>query len=93
MASDGSQALEVYRRFRDQIDAVLLDDLLPLIGGEEVFRRLKGENATVKVVMASGFCDPLVKAELDRAGVKQCVNKPYALDALLEIFRSMIEDN
>lgn len=92
VASDGEQALEVYRRFGDQIDAVLLDDHLPLISGEEVFRRMKGENAAVKVVMASGFFDPLVKTELHRAGVKHCVNKPYALNALVEILRNMIED-
>ena len=54
-ASNGEQAIEVYRNNKQQIDAVLLDMRLPHKTGEEVFLEMKAENAAVNVVMASGF--------------------------------------
>ena len=92
VASDGEEAIEVYCRYKLRIDAVLLDARLPNTTGEEVFRRMKDENPGVHVVMASGFFDAEKKSELTLAGVKRFVNKPYTLDELLEVFRSLFEN-
>lgn len=54
-ASDGEQAVEIYRHQKPRIDVVLLDMRLPKMSGSEVFRHLKEENTAVKVVMATGF--------------------------------------
>ena len=91
VASDGEQAIEVYCRYKLQIDAVLLDVRLPNTMGEAVFRRMKNENPAVQVVMASGFLEPEIKTEMTLAGVKRFVNKPYVLNELLEIFRNLFE--
>lgn len=92
VASDGEQAIDVYRSYKSRIDAVLLDIRLPKIAGEEVFRRIKEENAGVKVVIASGFLETHVKTAMGFEGVKRFVNKPYVLDELLEVFQSVIEE-
>jgi two-component system cell cycle sensor histidine kinase/response regulator CckA len=92
MASDGEQAIEVYRSYKPRIDAVLLDMRLPKSTGGEVFRMMKDENPAVKVVMASGFLEPEIRTEMDLAGAKRFVNKPYNLDELLEIFQSVIDN-
>jgi DNA-binding NtrC family response regulator len=91
-ASDGEQAIEVYRSCMGRIDAVLLDMRLPKGTGEEVFRAMKDEDPAVKVVMASGFLEPEVKIEMALAGAKRFVSKPYNLDELLEIFQSVIDN-
>ncbi|MGH7793916.1 MAG: response regulator [Candidatus Binatia bacterium] len=92
VASDGEQAIEVYRCYKLRIDAVLLDIRLPKSTGEEVFSRMKEENAAVKVVIASGFLESDVKTEMGLAGVKRFVNKPYVLDELLEVFQGVIAE-
>jgi len=89
-ASDGEQALDLYRSHRQEIDAVLLDMRLPRMTGEEVFHRMASENAAVKTVMASGFLDPELRAEMTRAGVKYLVDKPNVLSELLKIFDELI---
>jgi DNA-binding response OmpR family regulator len=89
-ASDGEQAMEVYRRQKLEIDAVLLDRRLPRSTGDQVFQLMKAENAGVKVVMASGYLEPEVKAELARAGVRQFVSKPYSLKELLTVFERLL---
>jgi two-component system cell cycle sensor histidine kinase/response regulator CckA len=91
-ASDGDQAIEIYRRYKPRIDAVLLDIRLPKTTGEEVFRRMKEENAAVKVVIASGYLEADIKSDLTFAGVKRFVNKPYVLNELLEVFQDLIEN-
>ena len=90
VASDGDEAIEIYRASKPRIDAVLLDIRLPKTPGEEVFRRMKEENAAVKVVIASGYLAPDLKSELTFAGVKRFVNKPYVLNELLEVFQEVI---
>ncbi len=69
-----------------------LDVRLPKTTGEEVFRKMKDENPAVQVVMASGFLEPEVKSEMTLAGVKRFVNKPYMLGELLEVFRSLFDN-
>jgi DNA-binding response OmpR family regulator len=72
---------------------VLLDIGLPKTRGEEVFRRLKEEEAAVKVVIASGYLAENIKTDGAFAGVKHFVNKPYVLDELVEIFQNVIEND
>lgn len=92
-ASDGEQAIELYRCYKPRIAAVLLDIRLPKTTGEEVFHLMKGENAAVKVVIASGFLETSIKNEMTFAGVKRFVNKPYVLNELAEVFEDVIEND
>jgi two-component system, cell cycle sensor histidine kinase and response regulator CckA len=92
VAADGEQAIEIYRRYKRRIEAVLLDVRVPKITGGEVFCRMKEENDAVKVVIASGFLEANMKDQVAFAGVKRFVSKPYILDEVLETVRSLIED-
>ena len=91
VASDGEQAIEVYRCYKRRIDVVLLDVGLPKIAGWQVFLKMKEENPAVRVVIGSGYLDPKMKAEMSYAGVKDFVGKPYMLDALVETIGDVIE--
>ena len=91
VASDGEQAIEVYRCYKLRIDVVLLDVGLPKIAGWQVLLKMKKENPDVRVVIASGYLDPKMKAEMSCAGVKHFVEKPYILDALVETIGDVIE--
>ena len=91
VAADGEQAIELYRCYKRRIDAVLLDVRLPKITGGEVFRRMKEENAAVKVIIASGYL--AAKTDMAFAGVKRFLNKPYVLDELLEVFQNVIDND
>ena len=92
VAADGEEAIQIYRRYKLRIEAVLLDIRVPKITGEEVFRRTKEENAAVRVVLASGYLGADIKNQTAFAGVKHFVNKPYVLDELLEVFQNVIEN-
>jgi two-component system, cell cycle sensor histidine kinase and response regulator CckA len=53
---------------------------------------MKDENPGVQVVMASGFLEAEKKSEMTLAGVKRFVNKPYMMDELLVVFRSLFDN-
>jgi two-component system, cell cycle sensor histidine kinase and response regulator CckA len=90
-ATDGEQALEIYRREAREIDAVLLDVRLPKKTGDQVFREMRTVNPAVKVVLASGYyLDPKIKTDMTSAGIKYFVDKPYVLNDLLVIVENML---
>src|SRR5678815_5551275 len=61
VASDGEEAIEVYRRHKLEIDVVLLDVDLPKLTGWDVLLKMKEENPDVRVVIATGFLEPKMK--------------------------------
>ena len=90
-ASDGETAVETYQHSKKAIDVVLLDLGLPKMTGREVLRHIKNENPDAKVVIASGYLEPEVKSEIDRAGVKYFLSKPYRPDEVVQALQSLIE--
>jgi PAS domain S-box-containing protein len=90
-AADGETALNVYRRSKEGIDVVLLDIGLPKVAGRDVLLKIKNENPDVKVVIASGYLEPELKSEIDRAGVKYFLSKPYRPDEVVRTLQSLIE--
>ena len=93
VATDGEQAIEVYRCNKMGINLVLLDVGLPKIGGWEVFLRMKEENPDVRVVIASGYLEPGLKSRMGQAGIKHFLPKPYMLDEVVETLRNLMIDH
>jgi CheY-like chemotaxis protein len=83
-AADGPSALELFRSHRAEVSLVLLDMVLPGMGGVEVFRRIRAEAPEVPVLLSSGFgrSDQIQEA-LD-AGLKGFLQKPYRAEDLLK---------
>ena len=90
-ATDGEKALEIYRCHEQTIDAVVLDIGLPKIAGRDVLLKIKNENPDVKIVIASGYLEPELKAEIEQAGVNYFLHKPYMLDDMVKTLQSLIE--
>jgi two-component system, cell cycle sensor histidine kinase and response regulator CckA len=81
-AASGVQALEIYRQYRPGIDLVILDIVMPSMGGRETFERLKEVDPGVKVLVTSGYSlDGEAQKMLD-AGALGFIQKPYRIDAL-----------
>lgn len=54
-ASDGQQALEIYAANAGRIDAVVLDMMMPVMGGEEALERLIARWPEALVIATSGY--------------------------------------
>jgi PAS domain S-box-containing protein len=91
IAQDGVKGLEAYREHMNEIAIVVTDFGLPKADGAALLRSLQSLNPAVKVVVASGYFEPHVRAELIRLGVRALVAKPYGLSELLAIVRKVID--
>ena len=81
-AENGLRALEIYRREQDRIDLVILDMLMPGMGGGETFQNLKGIDPEVRVLLSSGYSLDGETQQVMAAGARGFIQKPYRLAVL-----------
>jgi PAS domain S-box/PAS domain S-box/PAS domain S-box/PAS domain S-box len=91
VAQDGAEAIEVYKKHRQEIALVFTDMDLPMMTGIEEFKKLKEIDPSVKVILASGFFEPDVKAEILKTGAKGILKKPYMSDEILRTLRNVLD--
>jgi CheY-like chemotaxis protein/nitrogen-specific signal transduction histidine kinase len=90
-ASDGREAVALYRQYQREIVCVLLDLTMPKMDGEETFRNLRRIRRDVRVILSSGYSEEGVTerfAGMDLAGF---IQKPYQLATLVAQFRKALE--
>jgi two-component system cell cycle sensor histidine kinase/response regulator CckA len=83
-ASDGSQAVEEFRRNVDRISCVLLDLTMPGLDGAQVFHEMRRINPQVKVVLSSGYNEQDVTQRFVGEGLAGFIQKPYTIAKLRE---------
>jgi CheY-like chemotaxis protein len=81
-AESGLRALEIYRRERDRIDLVVLDMLMPGMGGAETFQKLKELDPGVRVLLSSGYSLDGETQQVMASGARGFIQKPYRLALL-----------
>src|SRR5262245_13351895 len=80
-------ALDIYRRRKDKIDAVLLDIGFPKQAGRDVLLKMKEENSDIKLVVTSGYLEPELNPTSIRPGF--IILLPFAFPlGLLGLFPS-----
>jgi two-component system cell cycle sensor histidine kinase/response regulator CckA len=92
VATDGEEAITLYRRHKHQIQVVLLDIGLPKVAGWDVMLRMKDENPRVNIVVTSGYIEPELKTRFIQAGVRHFIDKPYTAEAIIEKLQELIPD-
>ena len=90
VASDGKEAIEVYRKNRDEIDIVLLDVVMPKMGGGEAYDRMKEINPDVKVLLFSGYSINGEPAEILKRGCDGFIQKPFTIRDLSGKIREIL---
>lgn len=89
-AEDGLEAIDVFSRHKDEVALVISDMGLPKLGGWEAFQKMKEIRSDVNVILASGYFDFNLKAEMIKAGAIDFVQKPYDPDEISEKIREVI---
>ena len=90
-AGDGLMALTLYRENQNAIDLVLTDFGMPKITGLEVCRQIKQINPGAHIILTTGYLDPEVKSESEKAGIERFLFKPYHLKDVLRIIREVLD--
>jgi DNA-binding NarL/FixJ family response regulator len=83
--------LELYQKERARIDLVILDLIMPGMGGSKCLEELLTMDPDTRVLIASGYSpDGPTKGALD-TGAKGFVSKPYDTSQLLQLVRKILD--
>jgi two-component system cell cycle sensor histidine kinase/response regulator CckA len=82
MAKDGEEAVDVFWKNSDDIDLVLLDMVMPNMGGGEAYDRMKEINPDIRVLLSSGFSVDGEATEILERGCNGFIQKPFTMKQL-----------
>ena len=90
-APDGKTSLEIYTDRGDQIDLVVLDYVMPGMGGREVFETLRQIDPDVRVLLSSGYSSNNQVAHMLKNGCKGFIQKPYDAVRMARKIREILD--
>ena len=91
IARDGKEAIELFRESWRTIDLVVLDIILPSMGGNEIFDHLKKIHPKVKVLLSSGYSIDGEATKLLERGCQGFIQKPFDLKQLSRHVRAILD--
>ena len=89
-AGSGEEAVRIYDEKRDLIDLVILDMVMPGMGGGETFDRLKQANPGIKVILSSGYTPDGEAAGIIKRGCRGFIQKPINIHELSRKIREVL---
>jgi two-component system cell cycle sensor histidine kinase/response regulator CckA len=89
-ARSGQEAIELYQKNADKIDLVIMDMIMPGMGGGETFDRLKGINRDIKVLLSSGYSINGQASKILERGCDGFIQKPFNLIQLSDKIQQII---
>jgi PAS domain S-box-containing protein len=90
-AKDGKEAIKVYRKNQDKIDIVVLDMVMPRMGGGKAYDHMKEINPDVKVLLSSGFSVDGEAGEILKRGCDGFIQKPFTMKQLSAKIKGILE--
>lgn len=85
-ARNGAEAVEVIKS-RDDIDLVLTDVRMPILGGLELFRAIRELGRDLPVIMMTAFAEESILHDAITEGVFAVLNKPFDPDDAASVLR------
>ena len=93
LAEDGRDALDLFEEKHPQIALVILDLIMPEMGGTECLKELLKIDPKVRILVASGYStDASIKDSIDM-GAKGFLTKPFGARELLRAVRKVLDES
>ena len=92
-ASNGAEAVRLARANRPSL--ILLDILMPVLGGIDALRTLRNEpeNANVPIIMLTSLTDSETVISAIEAGANDYISKPYTSESIVDRVRKYMESD
>ena len=82
LANGGKAALRIFEANKARIDLIILDLVMPDMGGEAVYDRIKALQPNVRVILSSGYSIEGQAESILKKGCDGFIQKPYNLSQL-----------
>jgi CheY-like chemotaxis protein len=91
-ASNGREAIDLYREHREQIAVVLLDVRMPGMDGPGTLRALRELSPEVRACFMTGDPNAYDPEGLRQRGAAHVIAKPFRLEQLADVLRLLVQD-
>lgn len=85
VAHDGAEAIAKYARYKESVQVVITDMMMPVMDGAATIRALRRINPKVRIIASSGFMEDAKIAQFVGDGINAFLHKPYTADKLLNV--------
>ena len=92
VADGGTEAIKLFKRHRDQIDLVILDMIMPDMGGGETFSRMRAIRPNAKILLSSGYSLDSRASAIMKQGCNGFIQKPFNLKKLSHKIREILDN-
>ena len=91
-AADCESALEFYRKFHDQVDLVVLDLIMPGMGGEKCLEEIVRVNPKAKVLISTGHAHHAPATNAKTTLARGYLGKPFETEQILKSIRKVLDE-
>ncbi len=91
-ATGSLEALSLFRSKSDQIDLVISDLTMPDMTGDIMAMKMIRIKPDIPVIICTGGATNMEELEIQREGVKAVIMKPFTLDDIHKLIRSILDD-
>ena len=89
-ARSGKEAIYILSKNKEAIDLIILDMIMPHMGGGEAYDRIKEINPRVKVLLSSGYSIDGQATEIMKRGCDGFIQKPFKANELSEKLKEIL---
>jgi len=89
-AADGTMAVDLLWRHKDEVALVFLDANLPGLSGREVLQEARRIQPRTPVILTSAFTQSAIDSSFAGLNFEHFIRKPYRLAALVDVLQQFI---
>jgi two-component system, cell cycle sensor histidine kinase and response regulator CckA len=89
-AKDGESALICYRENKNRINLIIMDLIMPGMGGAACLKEIIKFDPEARVIISSGFTSDKNKLDSLKYAAKDFINKPYNIKMMLSVIQGVL---
>jgi CheY-like chemotaxis protein len=90
-AVDGIDALKQFHLRKEEIDLVVMDVVMPRMGGKDVMERMRRDKPGIKIIFTSGYSASEIHTNFILEEGLEFISKPYSTDVLRTRVRAVLD--
>jgi PAS domain S-box-containing protein len=97
LAKDGEEAVQMYTKNCERIDLLLLDVMMPRMGGPEAYEKMRQIGGAIPLIFMTGYSSDFVKDRFVKQNISiealgaDVIQKPYNIDGLGRKIREVLD--
>ncbi len=90
LARNGLEAIDVFRKNRDEISCILMDLTMPELDGREALTEIRKIDPAIPIIITSGYCEHDIISRFTNEKISGFLQKPYNLEDIITAIENAV---